>query len=448
MELSFIPVDSSPLAAPSFTSPTTPHHLAVSTAIQTPEPSDEAGKAVERHGFPSTDVEMLAAISDRTHVPRPHPHLGSDPYGLALSYKTEFELDQIRGGMMCRRSCYRFPLVVGWRRHGGNLRGFYERQNAAIVRMLKSVEEHRIDARQEQGDDQPRLRLAVYGSLVANIVLAVLQIYAAATSASLSLVTTMADAVLDPLSTLALIMSKRAIERVDPRRFPAGKARLETVGNIVFCFLMTTVSFVILTFAIRQLVQGSSSEGFHLASVVSVGMAFAIKLALFLCCWSIKDKYSQVKILWQDHRNDLFVNGFGILTSVGGAKLVRWIDPAGAIVLSVLMSGLWLREAFGEFMLLVGVAASVERQQLITYVCLTHSAAIRSIDTVRLYHSGPRLIAEVDIVMDPGGTLVETHDLAEDLQSKLESLPDVERAYVHIDYETTHKPEHAYKKDL
>lgn len=120
----------------------------------------------------------------------------------------------------------------------------------------------------------------------------------------------------------------------------------------------------------------------------------------------------------------------------------------GAIILSVVISAIWLRTAFGEFLLLVGVVSSVDTQQLITYVCLTHSDAIQGIDTVRVYHSGPRLIAEVDIVMDPAGTLMETHDVAEALQIKLESLPDIERAYVHIDYETTHKPEHAYKKDL
>ncbi|KAI5291689.1 Photosystem II protein D1 [Ascosphaera acerosa] len=50
--------------------------------------------------------------------------------------------------------------------------------------------------------------------------------------------------------------------------------------------------------------------------------------------------------------------------------------------------------------------------------------------------------------MTPNDILLTTHDVAEDLQSKLESLPDVERAYVHVDYETTHKPEHFLKKEL
>lgn len=45
-------------------------------------------------------------------------------------------------------------------------------------------------------------------------------------------------------------------------------------------------------------------------------------------------------------------------------------------------------------------------------------------------------------------TLKETHDVAEELQTKLESLPNVDRAYVHVDYETDHAPEHFLKKEL
>lgn len=81
-------------------------------------------------------------------------------------------------------------------------------------------------------------------------------------------------------------------------------------------------------------------------------------------------------------------------------------------------------------------------------LAMTHSPQIIALDTVRAYHSGPRIIVEVDIVMAPGETLRGTHDVAEELQVKLESLPDVERAYVHIDYETSHKPEHGLKKIL
>ncbi|KAK3358265.1 hypothetical protein B0T24DRAFT_625369 [Lasiosphaeria ovina] len=401
----------------------------------------------------------------------------NDPYGLAQRYKTAAELAEIKANTSRKRDA-RPPAsgssgtgtaAAAWttgnstttklgrymkpfgraNNQARRLQGFYEAQNETIERLLKSVEEHRAEARQEHGEDHLKFQIAVWGSLVANIILTVLQVYAAVSSGSLSLFTTMADAVFDPLSNVTLILTNRAVRRVDPSRFPSGKARLETVGNIVFCFLMTAVSLILIAFSARELAErGGDLKNFHLPSIIAVCIAFGTKLSLFLYTWSIRDKYSQVRILWQDHRNDLLINGFGILTSVGGAKLAWWLDPAGAIVLSVVISVIWLRTAFTEFLLLVGVVASVEIQQLITYVCLTHSSAIRQIDTVRAYHAGPRLITEVDIVMDPDASLLETHDIAEELQFKLESLPDVERAYVHVDYETTHKPEHAYKKDL
>jgi divalent metal cation (Fe/Co/Zn/Cd) transporter len=115
---------------------------------------------------------------------------------------------------------------------------------------------------------------------------------------------------------------------------------------------------------------------------------------------------------------------------------------------SLFVDIIWLRTATKEFLLLVCVTADIRIQRLITYIAVTHSAEIQQIDTVRVCHSGPRLIAEVDIVMDQNMTLKATHDVAEVLQFKLESLPDVERAYVRMDYETNHKPEHFLKKAL
>jgi len=290
----------------------------------------------------------------------------------------------------------------------------------------------------------------VYGSFGANVVLAILQLYGAISSGSLSLFTTMADSIFDPMSNVTLIISNQAVQKVDARKFPAGKARIETAGNIVFCFLMTAVSFILIAFSAHELATGSTeaTKNFHIPSIIAVSIAFCTKLALFTYCLALRNQYSQIRILWEDHRNDLLINGFGILTSVGGSKLKWWIDPMGAIILSVLIATLWLHTAYSEFQLLIGITADTEMQQLITYVSMTHSPIIKAIDTVRAWHSGPRLVVEVDVVMDPEESLRISHDVAEELQMKLESLPDVERAYVHVDYETTHKPEHFLKKVL
>ena len=42
--------------------------------------------------------------------------------------------------------------------------------------------------------------------------------------------------------------------------------------------------------------------------------------------------------------------------------------------------------------------------------------------------------------MDAETPLWKAHDLSQQLQDKIESLPDVERAFVHVDHETSHRP--------
>lgn len=445
---------------------------ASSTAYQATTPGSETNDPIARPTYTRTSLDGEDVEGQR--LPSYTPE--SDPLHLSSGLKSAEQIETIRANSSRKRhpdtkftGCN--PVTQG--KHvlkARQLQTFYESQNENIERLLKPVDDHVREARDQAGADHLKFKLAVNGSFAANILLAGLQLYGAIASGSLSLFTTMADALFDPLSNVTLILCARAVNRVDPRRFPSGKARIETAGNIVFCFLMTAVSFILIVLSARELAEGSDTETtpFHLPSVIAVAIAFCTKLALFFYCWALRNKYSQIRILWEDHRNDLFINGFGVLTSVGGSKLRWWIDPMGAIILSCLIAVLWLRTAYAEFQLLIGVSADTQTQQLITYICtysttthtywqspadpvalaMTHSPLILSLDTVRVWHSGPRHIVEVDIVMDERRSLKETHDVAEALQTKLESLPEVERAYVHVDYETSHAPEHFTKKQL
>lgn len=461
----------------------------------TPSPSKRATSSSFENNQITGDHDPISRHPSSTHTSAPPVDIESsptsnyapesDPFQLFSKLKSPSEINLIRANCASRQKSKGYSPISTLnnkaRRKAKRLQTFYQNQNETIERWLRPVDEHVRLAEEFDGENKLKYKIAVQGSFAANVLLAALQIYAAVSSGSLSLFTTMADAIFDPLSNITLITCHRAIKTVDSRRFPSGKARIETAGNIVFCFLMTAVSFILIVLSIMELSHGapstgSSTKSFHLPSIIAVAVAFTTKLALFAYCWTLRNVYSQIRILWEDHRNDLFVNGFGLLTSFGGSKLKWYIDPLGAIILSVLISTLWLRTAYSEFQLLIGVSADTSMLQWITYICqssvppnsflpflpskltntknpssppaMTHSPQILALDTVRAYHSGPRIIVEVDIVMAPGETLRATHDVAEELQVKLESLPDVERAYVHIDYETSHKPEHGLKKIL
>lgn len=139
---------------------------------------------------------------------------------------------------------------------------FYEAQNEKIKSMLKSVDQHRSIADDEAKVNGFKYKLAIYGSLAGNVLLAGLQLYGAVSSGSLSLFATMIDAIFDPVSNLIMLYCHRSAKKHDETKYPSGKARLTTVGNICFCFIMSCASAIVslyctrLTLAHRRIDQG------------------------------------------------------------------------------------------------------------------------------------------------------------------------------------------------
>jgi len=78
---------------------------------------------------------------------------------------------------------------------------------------------------------------------------------------------------------------------------------------------MCSVNMVVAVESLRAIIEHGPNDAdtttFFLPAIVAVGSALAIKLLLFIYCFSLRNKDSQIRMLWEDHRNDLFLNSFG-----------------------------------------------------------------------------------------------------------------------------------------
>lgn len=107
--------------------------------------------------------------------------------------------------------------------------------------------------------------------------------------------------------------------------------------------------------------------------------------------------------------------------------------------------GNWAKTVMENVWSLIGKTAPAEYLAKLTYLIWNHDKEIKHIDTVRAYTFGVNYFVEVDIVLPGDMSLSEAHNIGEALQEKLENLPEVERAFVHVDVDITHKPEHKPK---
>ncbi|KAE9387856.1 CDF-like metal transporter [Gymnopus androsaceus JB14] len=386
--------DSSREPSPTITSPV---HAESDTGKQSP-PSE---------GF-SPDLEQNTGKTSNV----------ADPFNLRNGLRSDEDLSELRH----RKKNKRKAKAVA---------KYQDQQNELIGSLLKPMQEHTEDARLAEDTNRIPVKIAIYASMAANLGLCILQLYAAISAASFSILATGIDSLFDLGSNVLLWYINHKSKKMDVNKWPVGGARLENIGNISF-----------MVESARDLITHNSSSDtntFHLPSILAVAAALGVKILLFFYCLSLRKMSNQVHVLWEDHRNDIFLNGFGVLMSAGGSKLRWWLDPTGALIIGVGILLTWGRTIYRQFELLAGKSAPNEFLKLLTYNAMTFSEDIEKVDTVRAYHL---YFVEIDIVMKSDTPLWKAHDASQLLQDLIEELPNVERAFVHVDHEATHTPEH------
>ncbi|TGJ83536.1 hypothetical protein E0Z10_g5241 [Xylaria hypoxylon] len=327
----------------------------------------------------------------------------------------------------------------------GKLQKFYTQQNKLIDQFLGAEDEERLQV-EEDARMAPRIKFAVNASFAVNFGLFVIQVYAAVSTGSLSLFATAADAFVDLVSSFIIWLTSRVAAQPSVYKYPAGRTRIETIGIILFCSLLTTVAVELLIESIRTLAAGArESEPLQVVPLAFVGTAILAKSSLMLYCLFYR-RYPSVHVFYIDHRNDIVVNSFGLTLSIIGNRVAWFVDPIGAIIIAVLILSSWLSNGFEQVWLLVGKSAPQGFISKLIYLAMTHDSRILKVDTCRAYHAGQRCYVEVDIIMDTDTPLKISHDVSQSLQKKFEGLSDVERAFVHVDYDCDHDPYEEHKK--
>ncbi|CAN1263149.1 Metal tolerance protein 10 [Linum perenne] len=248
-------------------------------------------------------------------------------------------------------------------------------------------------------------KIAIYASNVANLVLFAAKVYASMESRSMAVIASTVDSFLDLMSGFILWFTDHAMRKPNQYRYPIGKQRMQPVGIVVFASVMATLGLQIILF-----------------------------------------KNEIVRAYAQDHFFDVITNSIGLAAAVLAIKFYWWIDPVGAILIALYTIWNWSGTVMENVGSLIGRTAPPEYLAKLIYLIWNHHQEIKHIDTVRAYTFGCNYFVEADIVLPADMSLCEAHNIGETLQEKIEQFPEVERAFVHVDFEFTHQPEHNPKR--
>jgi cation diffusion facilitator family transporter len=335
-----------------------------------------------------------------------------------------------------------------------SVRNFYVHQNeqidefVSINRAAKGIRNY-ADEKEAAELESRRLKgvkIAIYGSFVLNVLLFISKIAAVALSGSISLIASAVDSGLDLMSGSIIFITSCCMRRQrSVYLYPAGNTRIEPIGVIIFASAMFVTTFVIIIEAVRRMISiaqnsGSGTVTLDALTLSIICVTVAIKFFMWLYCIAYRNKSSSVRALATDHITDVVANVFLLGCYVFGYYVWAYMDPLGGILISFYLMYNWYSEGSIEVKKLSGQSAPPDFLRKITFLVWNHSPMVVAVDTVRAFHLANGFMVEVDIVLPYDMLLRDAHDIGESLQHQLEAVEDVERAYVHLDFECEHVP--------
>lgn len=277
------------------------------------------------------------------------------------------------------------------------------------------------------------IRCATYCSFGLNMMLLMGKALAMSTSASYTIMSSLADSCLDIIAGIIIscTAANSKMGEGDHQTYPIGKSRISTVGILVFSILMSCCAVFIIMHCLHSLLAHEQAPPTTTTAMFVMCMTIIVKFSMWIVYTWLGHPITLT--LAEDHRNDVFTNSFGLFMYWGGAHFRWWMDSAGGLIISLFILYSWQQNAVENAKMLIGIIAPPDIIRNLTYVAAHHHPLIKSVTKVVAYQIGPNYFAEVHIVVQDNIRNDAAFWVADSLQRRLERVDGIEHAFVHLE---------------
>jgi ferrous-iron efflux pump FieF len=280
------------------------------------------------------------------------------------------------------------------------------------------------------------MRLATYAAVSVAGVLIVVKFAAWLATDSVSLLSTLIDSMIDAGASLINLYAVRQSLRPADREHRFGHGKAEPLAGLAqAAFISGSAGFLVFEAAKRLVHPHPVSHGGWGISV----MVFAIVLttALVLFQMMVVRRTGSVAIAADSihYRTDILVNAGVLVALVLSSYLgLVWADPAVAILVAGYI--LWSAWRIGRQSLdfIMDHELPDEDRRRIRQIALSHPG-VREMHDLRSRASGMQMFIQFHLEMDGGLTLLQAHEIAEQVMYEVENAFPSAEVFIHQDPE-------------
>ena len=276
-------------------------------------------------------------------------------------------------------------------------------------------------------------RRAMVITLLGNVLLAGIKIAAAKLSGSSAIYSDAINSISDVLYSILLIVGLWISQQPPDMSHPQGHSRFEPLTALVVTISMTVAGAEALRASVQRAMEGGAAIplGFSLLALV---ISVLIKTLMYFSVRRISRETTSpgLAAAAKDNLSDVITSLAALLGIIGSNFISPLLDPlAGVLVAFWIFKAVYgtAKENFGY---LTGAGADEEvRNRILESV--KDIPGLENVHHIVTEYAGPKLVVEMHINVDGNKTLNEAHDICDKATEKLEALPEVDRAYVHVE---------------
>ncbi len=276
-------------------------------------------------------------------------------------------------------------------------------------------------------------RQAMIITLVGNIFLASIKALVAWASGSVAIYSDAANSISDVLYSLLMVLGLQVAQRPPDMSHPQGHSRFEPLVGLAVALSMTLAGFEAARASWVRFQAGGLAVNPGLPTVVLIVSA-ATKAGMFIVIRNYARKLVSptLNTTAQDNLSDVLTSSAAFLGAFGSKLISPLLDPIAGFAVA-----LWIfRAAYlairENLNFLTGGGASEELRNQIIEITESVPGVIR-VHHLMTEYAGPRLVADLHVNVAGDMLLRDAHKITDEITERLESLPNIDRAYVHLE---------------
>lgn len=284
--------------------------------------------------------------------------------------------------------------------------------------------------------DQSRLyNQALIITIIGNVLLAASKGVVAYISGSVALFADAANSVSDVVYSFLMLIGLRMAQRPPDISHPQGHSRFEPLVGLMITASMAFAGYTAARASLDRFMAGGLAVETGLPTLVLLASA-VVKAGMYLRIRWIARKLSSptLSTTAQDNLSDVLTSIAAFLGVYGSRIIHPLADPIAGILVSAWIFRAVIRAALENLGFLTGLGASPDLRERL--VCEASAIpGVKRVHHLMTEYVGPRLVVDMHVNVDGSMTLTDAHSIADQIIARLETIPDVDRAYVHVEPE-------------